>query len=316
MADWYAFEALETAWEKTYDLLFPFDLGTWLRLFLIVILTGSGLNFPTSFGNFGTSGHTDAPSNDFSSTSAALEGVQQPLTGAFATSTGSSAMSVLLIVLGLLSLSVILFFMLIGSVFELIYYQSLIDDNVKIRANFRKHFRKGISYFGFRLTSSLLAILLIGFSIAGFAISPIIGVLMIIGSLFFIIPIAIILGLTNNFVLPRMIEADEKVIEAWRNIYDDLENEWRQVGVYIIIRFFVKMLTGLISAFWALTMLVLVGIPFGILVVIAYFTIKWLIVIPVVLGLIVYIILLIAGKIPIQTYLYSYALMVYRRIST
>lgn len=315
MSDWYAFEALEAAWDKTYELLFPFELGTWLRLALIVVLTGSGLGFPTSFGNFGDSGYTDTHSNDLSSTSSDFEGAQQPLTAAFAGNLGMSGTSILVIVLGVFLLSIILLLTLISSIFEFVYYQSLMDDNVAIRENFREHFNKGISYFGFRLTSGLLAVLLVGVSIASFAVSPIIGILMITGAILFIIPIAIVLGLTNNFVLPRMIEEDESVIEAWQNIYIELKNEWREVGVYIIIRFFIKTLIGFISIFWALAMLLVVGIPFGILALIAYFTIQWLIVIPIFFGLIVYFLLLVLGRIPIQTYLYSYALLVYQEIS-
>ena len=315
MADWYAFEEIEAAWEKTYELLFPFDLGTWSRLFLIVILTGSGLNFPTSFGNFGDSSYSEDLATNASSTSADFETLQKPITGLSTAATGLNGSNLLIAFLGILFVSAVLFFVLISSLFELIYYQSLIDDNVRIRQNLREHFRKGLSYFGFRLGLGLISLILAGIMVFSFTISAVLGFLMLIGFLFLLIPLAIFLGLTNNFVLPRMVKADENIVLAWKNIYSDLKYQWRQVGVYIITRFFIGLITGLAATFWALTMLLVVGIPFGILTVIAYLIVEWLIVIPIALGLFVYLVLVILGQIPIKTYLYSYALLVFEDLA-
>jgi hypothetical protein len=313
--DWYALEELDTAWEKTKEVILPFDLKTWARFFVIVIFTGASMNMPTFFGNFGEgSGFEDSSSNsDLQTTAASFDDINQSVTGLAA---GSAGQTSILAALGALFVSVVLFLILISSVFELVYYQSLIDENVRIRPNFREHFGKGFRYFGFRLTSGLLAILLLGISSLVFSWSPVFGGLLLAASLIFLVPLSIVLGLTNNFVLPRMIEADENVIEGWRNIYDSLRQEWKQVGVYIVIRFFVKMMAGIVGVFWMLVALLLVGVPFSLIGLVFYLAAEWLVIIPVIIGVVIWVILLIAGQIPIQTYLYSYALMVYHDLTS
>lgn len=313
MADWYAFEEVENALDRTREILLPFDLGTWTRLLILVIFTSSGLNIP---GGPGTA-DPGSNGNDFSQTSSNLDGdihqaAEQPLTGFSSASPSTSVVAIAAFVI----LSVVTLWFLISSVMSLVYYQSLLDNNVRIRSNFRKHFNKGLSYLGFQIAVFIGIAMIIGIPLLVMTSSPIIGGLLLIPLLPLLALVVILLGLTDNFVLPRMIEENENVLKAWKSVYTDLKSEWRQVGVYVVVRLALKILGGMLSIFWVILTLLAALVVFGLIAVPFYLVAEQLVVIPLVVGVIAWLLAAALIQIPVQTYLNYYALLVYHRLTS
>ncbi|MFB6191341.1 MAG: hypothetical protein ABEJ64_02845 [Candidatus Nanohaloarchaea archaeon] len=317
---WYASEELDNAYEEAKELLLPFDLGTWARLFLIVLLTGNGFsmpNMPSSLpGDTGDTGtgsfeSTYGTASDDPVRSAASD-LSVPMTGlAAASPTGTGTVAA---IIGLV-LVFVLGFLYISSVFEFIYYQSLLDKKVSIRDNFRRHSGRGARYFGFRLGMMALVILSVAVGVAGLFANPIMGGLMLFTLMLLLIPVMVFMGLTQNFVLLGMMENDTGLVQAWKDFYPELRKQWKQVGVYILVRFAVKIATGVASLIWAFVSLLLLLVPFGILAVLFYMAAPVLAAIPVTIGLITWIVLLIGLQVVFQTYLYYYAILVYHDLT-
>lgn len=312
---WYATDELDNAWEETKEILFPFDLGTWARLLLIVLITGQGVNMPTSFPS--DSGPSDSSFDSNYATTGDDLGPLAPTTSDFpmtGLSTASAAAG------GAIVLVMLLIFMLAGffyvsSVFEFIYYQSLLDNNVTIRKNFRKHVRRGARYFGFRLGVLMIFLLFIGGSIALLVANPLAGGLMLFALLITLIPVMVFLGLTHNFVLLGMMENQTGVIQAWKEFYPTLREQWKEVGVYLIIRFAIKLGISVLVLIWALISLLVLLIPFGIIGALLYMASPVLVAIPAILGILSWLLLIFGAQIIFQTYLYYYAILVYHDLT-
>lgn len=316
---WYAFDEVEEAAQKTKNILLPFELGTWARLALLVIFTGSGMsvpNFPS--GNYGDTGHE----GDFNTGDASTQLQQNPdvakvmdqasgapLTGAF--SEEDVAVSAAVIGAGITIGILILLLFMLSSVFQFVYYQSLIDDRVKIRSNFRKHLRDGIRYMAFRFVALIFMIFLVGAGALGLVANPLLGIFSLLAVMIFLIPVMIILGLINNFVIPETIKTDQSFWRSLRTGLNKAKSEWRQTGIYIITRLGIKMFIGVVSLLYALTVLLVLLIPFGILGFLAYMLSPIVAVIPAIIGVLVFLVALIGAQVVTQTYLNYFALGVF-----
>ena len=315
---WYAFDAIQEAAEKTKDLLLPFEKGTWIRLAILVIFTGgSGANFsnfPT--GNMGGSEYgSDFDETGFSSTdlqsNPELQNIlEDPFTQA-PNAAFNQVGTVAAVGIGAFVVTLILLLLLVSSVFQFVYYQSLLDKNVRIRSNFKKHLGSGFRYMLLSIGFFMLMLLIIGAGILGFAANPIFGIIGTFTAILLLIPVAVLMGLINNFVLPETIVTGQGFFTSLKTGLGKVRAKWKQIGIYILARFGIKMFFGIGTAiFMVITLLVLL-IPFGLLGLIAYFVTPVLVSIPLVLGAIVWIILLLGAQVVVQTYLNYYALAVY-----
>lgn len=314
---WYASEELDSAWNEAKQLLLPFERGKWARLMLIVVLTGQGFsmpNFPSSPGT-GTGGQSSFETTYGSTADSPVDRITSVLpdpsmTGMATASPGSGSL-----VAAVLLVMMFLGFFYISSVFEFIYYQSLLDRDVSIRQNFSRHNRRGARYFGFRLAVLFLALLLFAGSVAGIAVNPLMGGLALLAMMLGLLPLMVFLGLTHNFVLLGMMENDTGVVQAWKDFYPSLRDEWRQVGAYIFLRFAIKIVAGIATLVWAMVSLLVLLVPFGILAAVFYMIAPVLAAIPAVLGLIAWIIAILGLQVVIQTFLYYYAILVYHDLT-
>lgn len=314
----YAFEEIEEALSETKELLLPFDAGTWLRLAIIVVFTGQGLNIP------GTPSSMDSGSTGYYDTGGTESPIQSslqpakvpdiPVTGLSIGSTTAPGDPVL-VLLGAVFLALIVFFAVISSIFEFVFYQSLLDKEVRIRKNFRKHFGNGLRYLFFR--TGVMALMVIGLVIALLPVnsSPVLSGGLLLAWVLLLLPVMIFLGLTNNFVLLKMMEKDIGILAAWRDFYPELKEEWRQVAVYVFVRFVLGIAAGFFTLIWLLVTLLTLAIPFGILAFILSIAANWLAALILGAGVIVWLGLLIGVRVPIQTYLYHYAILVYHDLT-
>ncbi|MFB6216702.1 MAG: hypothetical protein ABEJ72_07020, partial [Candidatus Aenigmatarchaeota archaeon] len=198
---------------------------------------------------------------------------------------------------------------------EFIYFQSLIDKDVSIRRNFRKHWKNGLRYLGFNFVMLLLAIGLIIGGVALAMASPLLIIPLILAGLSLLLVIGVFMTAIHDFVLPEMIVEEQKFIESMRTVFPRLKDSWKQFAVYYIAR----LVLGGIKAFYSITVLVILGVllavPFALLGIMLTMFAPVLLLLAVIPGLITWAVLyLYIAEVPAETYLYFYALENYKRI--
>lgn len=307
---WYALEEIDEAIEQSKDMLLPFDLSTWVKLGIILIFTGQGMNFPSMPSG---SNSTGTYQGDGVSTSPMSMDMNQDVLRDIVPQVSSpesvfSAGTLFVVIAAVIIIGALWF--IVSSIFEFIFYQSLIDRKVHIRKNFRKHFRAGLQYFTFQLLIFLIILLPlvpIGFMAEASVWAAIgAGLIWILA----LLPLLAILLLTHNLVLPHMITEDLGIIGAWRSLYPELRAEYDETFVYLLTRVGLSLVTGVLSMFVIFGLLLFAGIPF-MLIGIALSTLHNLLAVFAVLGfLATFLTGLFAVMIPIQVFMYHHALLV------
>lgn len=318
---WYALEEIGEALEETRELLLPFDLRKWTKLALIVLLTGSGLNLPTSGLDVPTQSTGDY-STDIGETTQVpessipgFETATTPETGELA-GLGGAATGMVIAVLALVFFFIALPLILLSSIFEFIFYRSLIDKEVKLVKDFSDNIGNGLRYFGFRIIYTLFILVTLGAAIFLGMTNEAVLIPLILGMIPVLIVLTIFAGLTHDFVLLRMMERDEGLIEAWRSFWPVLTGEWKQVIVYLITKFFLQISVGILSATVILTFTVIAAIPVIIMAFLLSTISEVLVLVPVLLGLLAWFIVLLYIAVPFRTYVYYYVILVYHDLTS
>lgn len=319
---WYAVDAVEEALEDTRQLLLPFDLGTWLRLAVIVIFTGGGTGAmnPASFIPSGPGGHDPASDSgtgsysDFSSTDTAFETGGNAITG-LATSS-SSLSNTVWVVLGLFLFGVLTALLYLSSVFEFIYYQSLLERDVRIRRNFKRHWFNALRYFGFKVVYISVLLSFVAAVILGFIVNPFIGVFGVVLSIPCFIVLGVFAGLVHDFVLPEMIQEKQSLIQGWRSIWPSLQEQWREVVVYLLVKLGLGIGIGIAVSTAAIFLLVPFILVFGAFGLLFSALAEILAVVPIFIGIAAFAATLIGVTVATRTFIYFYILRVYHSISS
>ena len=204
-----------------------------------------------------------------------------------------------------------LFFIAISSIFEFIYYQSLLDKKVRIRKNFSKHMNNGLRFMAVRIISLILTGVFIIGGIAGFFVNPLIGIVGILGIILLLIPLSVVMGLINNFVVPETIIEKQSFWHSIKTGLGKAREELEQTAVYILVRFGVKIAAGIAMMIYFVVVLLASLIVFGIPAAILYFIHPLLVAIPAIVGILAFIAAMLAGNVVTQTYLKFYALRVF-----
>lgn len=248
---WYAVEALDDAIETTKAFLLPVEIRTWLKLAIIVLfLGGTSASPPTGGGNFQFGG---GPPPEI------------PIS--------IDTITTLIIAVVTVAILLWLIFTFIGSLMEFAFVESLRSHEVHVRRYLHRYFGQGVRLFGFRVVIFTLVLL------------PIVGFLFIFipalldgsadvafGSLFFFLPVVVILalvaglidGLTTNFVVPVMILRGGGVVAGWRRFWPALRNQWKQYGVYVLLRFALSIAAGIVVSIVGGILSIIFLIPFAI----------------------------------------------------
>jgi hypothetical protein len=319
---WYALEEIDEAIDETKELIWPPDFWTWTKLAIIILFVGGGgFNLPSSFPSDtgSTGGELDQDFN-FDSTTLPESSIQSPgsfdeVMSSMGASSAGLSNSMVLAIFALL-VPVILIFMYIGSVFEFIFYKSLIDKKVNITGNFRENIWKGARYFGFQLVFLLAVLGLVASVFGSFMVSGALGLLMVLLFIPLLLVLSIFSGLTHDFVLLRMLEDDEKLVEAWKSFWPDLRTDWKQVGVYLIVKFFVSLVVGIASAIVILLATLVFAIPAIILVILSGMIAEVLMLVTGALMFLIWLIMLFYLAVPFRTYIYYYVILVYHDLTS
>jgi hypothetical protein len=252
---WRAITALDDARDATESLLWPPDRGTWIRLAIIAFFVG-GVGFPSFSGNTGNvSVPTDGPPGGTPSL---------PVDAELLVAVALVVVAVA-VVIGLL-LGVI------GAVMEFVLVEGLRSRDVHIRAPFSEYLRSGLRLFGFRFAFTLLWLLVVGVPVAlivlgwaGIPVGPEIFLLAI--PLVFLLVVlgfvtSIVLGLTTDFVVPAMLVEDLGVLAGWRRVLPVLRREWKEILLYMLVRFGLSILVGIAVAIVVGLLALIAAIPF------------------------------------------------------
>ncbi|MFD1526356.1 DUF7544 domain-containing protein, partial [Halolamina salina] len=145
-----ALEDVDDAIDATRSFLWPFDLGRWLKLAVVVFfLGGTGTVNPVQFsGGTPPTGSPGEPGQlpSYSEIVNSLTPTEWAIVGAIV-----GAVLLLGLVLGL-----------VGAVMEFVFVESLRRERVSIREYWGDRWRQGARLFGFRLVVGLLSLAVAG----------------------------------------------------------------------------------------------------------------------------------------------------------
>jgi hypothetical protein len=252
---WYAFDAVDDALAATRRFLLPFSFRRWLRLAVVVLFLGSGaggFNVPTTgfqtgpggLGGFPTEpgpGPGPGPAPDD-------PGFPAPGLDPGTTDALVPALFALLAVAVLLAL----IWTVVSPIVRFVLVDMLRTDEVRIRRWFRKRLGKGLRLLGFRVGLGLLvgvpivvlgaAFLLLDFGsgvgIAGAALLALLAIPVFV-------VLGLVLGFTNQFVVPIMIAADAGVLDGWRRFWPVLRRNGWQFLLFLIVRWVLALGVGI-----------------------------------------------------------------------
>ncbi|SFG03521.1 hypothetical protein SAMN04488063_1209 [Halopelagius inordinatus] len=267
---WNAVDALSDARTATESLLLPFDARTWAKLALVVFFVGTGTNASvTTNGSGSASSGTGGSGVPFGS---------DVDLGAFSPNEVLSALggvSALRIAAGIALIFALLFVLhsFLAAVFEFVFVVGVADRDVRIRGPFRSHLGDGARLFAFRLLLGVAAFSLFAVPVA----AALLGAVSLGPELFLVvIPVflvgvvvallvALVLGLTRDFVVPAMLVEDCGVLAGWRRVLPTMRAEWEEFALYVVVRFGLGILVGAVMAVALALVALVVAVPFVLL---------------------------------------------------
>ncbi len=257
-----ALSVLDAAINRTKSLLWPFNLGVWLRIAVISFFVGSsggGFNFPGSYSS------SNAPGGGMPGMGDAL----------------MSNLGIILLIIAVILIFVLVMW-LIGAIFQFVFVDCLRTGEVSLRRYFGPRAGQGFRLFLFELGLGLIIFLLIaipvvlliisagGFvsRIASLAVVPFI--LVLIAAIFLLaLLIGLVMLFTIDFVVPIMVRDDCGVIDGWRTCWGIIRTEWKQALVYAVAKFLLGIATGIIMLIAVIIAALAIAIPFVIIGILA-----------------------------------------------
>lgn len=237
----HALDDVDDAIDATRSLLLPIDIKQWLKLAFVAFFIGGPAGNSISYtvnGSGGNGGVPVLPSfPGFPTNIPRLYGLVIAITG-------------ILLVIAFL-------FVLVGSIMEFVFVQSIRTREIRIRKTWGERWRQGVRLFGFRLLVGLsLAALVVGLAV--FVLSPIVrgptGTGLSIALIVLLIPVAFFVGLfaalvnafTTLFVVPIMLLEDAGVLAAWRSLWSSIRAEPTQYAAFALVGFILYIAAGII----------------------------------------------------------------------
>ena len=251
---WLAIDTLGDVREATQSLLLPVDRGVWLRLAVIAFFVGGGVSTPGGSGSSGYSGGGGGVPID------RVPPFDLPPRTVLAVAAGVIGAVILLA----------LVWSLVGAVMEFVLVEDLSLRDVRVRGPFRAFLGKGARLFGFRivlllLLFALIALPVVGVFLLGIGVAPI-GFLLLVPAFLLIVLVALAVGLitwlTTDFVVPTMLEKDVGVLAGWRRVLPVVRAEWREVGLYLVLRLVLGFAAGIAVALVVGLVALVLAIPF------------------------------------------------------
>lgn len=285
---WYAVEALDDALDETRALLLPFDAGTWVRLAVVAVFAG------------GTPPQAPSVSWDVP---------VQPTVG-YDWQFGVPTVPAFVLAVLAAAVAFGVAFALVGSVMEFVLVDALRSRDVRIAGPFRERVGAGLRLFGFRVVVAAVVLLAVAGVVVPAVLAAATGTALPLLALVVTVPLlavagtaaSVVLEFTTAFVVPLMAEHGGGVLDGWRRLSPTLRAEWREFGVYVLVKLVLlvgaSVVFGLAAAF--------VAVPVGVLAFAGAFSVLALAAVAVasLFGLLV----LAAVSVPVVTYLRYHSL--------
>jgi hypothetical protein len=307
----YALDDIEDAIDATKTFLWPVDRGRWLRLAVVVFFAG------------GTGGVN--PFQFSSSTSSVPNTPSTPSTVPELPSVGGPELAIIAGIVGLV-VFVVLGLLLVGSVMEFVFVQSLRREVVTVRRYWRDHWRQGLRLFGFRLVLGVVTLGLVVGALAAVFAPVVLGAgVASLGLLVLAVPFLVLVslvsgvlnGFTTMFVVPVMLLEERSLLASWRRFWPTLRTAWKQYLAYLFMSVVLALAGGLLATVVILVGALAVAIPLAIVGLIggALLTVAspvgWVVIgIAVALFVVALFVLSLLVAVPVQTFLRYYALLV------
>ena len=261
-----ALSDVEDAIEATKRLLTPFDRVRWFRLAVVMFFVGgAGFPFPslpTGGSDFGGGPEPGEP---------APGGPPPEITPQITSELIALAVGVLLV-----GVALFLLYSVLAATMEFVFVGSLRDEEVRIRRNVKRHWRKGLRLFGFRFGVWLLTVgvsglglLGVGTAMSGWPPTPwsdgaILAVALLAIPLFVLVALVVgtFLGFTTMFVVPVMLREERGVIGGWRRFWPTLQRGWKEFLAYLVVSFLLSIAVGIAVSFLTVLLAVAIAVPF------------------------------------------------------
>ncbi|QLG47468.1 efflux RND transporter permease subunit [Natrinema halophilum] len=307
-----AIDNLSDAIDVSREFLTPIDAGKWLRLALIVLFVASfGVGGPAfSGGNAGTGSVTDAPMG------------QSDAPPTFEEDFPTSELLFWGLVVLAVFVAVWLIYGFLSGVMTFVFLESLRTSEIHIRRYFGDHLQRGLWLFLFRLGLGLLFAILLGAPVLVIVFFAMDGLgALTVGSILAFLPYAIVVGLlygvtmqfTTAFVAPVMLIEDRGVLAAWRRFWTTARPNWAEYGIYLLLVWILRLVTGAVAWFVIGIAGLVLAIPFAVVIATLVFLLGPIgVILSIPVGLIgVALGLLLVGVVmaPIVTYFQYYALL-------
>lgn len=320
---WHATDVLGDSYSATKALLLPFVLTRWVILGIVVFFVGwsvglfGSVNIPS--GVLEVPAVSIGPDIDFVFTGVDFT-IGDPISAVFA--------SLIALVIAGVALLLGIGFAVVASMMQFVFVRQLTDREIRIRGYFGESFWPGIRLFGFWVGIGLVLLALffvmIVLTIVTFGLFLVFMIFLI--PVFFLgaIGLWVVFRFTFDFVVPIMLVDDIGVLQAWGELYEEIRMEWKQYGLYALIRFFLDIGAGILLAVGGAVVLLLFAIPALIIGLSLYGAISLVssTVAAIVAGIVAVATLIAVGivttvviGVPVHTYLRYYSLYVLGRIS-
>ncbi|UTF53460.1 DUF7544 domain-containing protein [Natronosalvus rutilus] len=263
----YAIDDLGDAIDVTRDRLTPIDAGTWLKLALILFFIGGatfgGPGAPSTGTDTAPEGATGTDIDSLADLEAEYE---SQVTDGPLFETVLYAVAALVVGLFLLWL----LYVLVGSIMEFVFIESLRTEAVEVRRYTRSHLGDGLRLFGFRL-ALLLALLVplvvpivyVVASVTEFSAGlAALGALYVFGAIVLGLAYALVNRFTTIFVTQIMVLEDRGVLAAWSRFLPTLRSNLAEYAVYVILVWILQLVVSFGYGILAAIVAVVVAIPF------------------------------------------------------
>ncbi len=280
------------SWNKTKSLLFPCNFKRWLKILLVVWLSGHAIGLGTQLPNTakknavlekketaqassqsqlqkeaGVSGSSSSASGEvkpFANRENVSPQLKPPSSLKEALSQKPKIPTAVLVLLVLVGILIGLIFAWWVAPFNFILLDLITTDSLQIRKSFAQHRANGNSYFSFSILATLillgcLAILAFPLIVAPTLRNSFILLVIIILAIFLAVALVILYVLVEDFVLPVMYQNRTSCFAAFKNFFAHQPKVGKILN-YLLI----KLGFGILSVIIALSMFIIIGICFAI----------------------------------------------------
>ena len=268
---WYGLEAFDSAIKRTKKALAePFDFWKWRRLGIIIFFIGGGGMGTPNF-NSPASWQTDDRNIEPPSTQEIIDQITQ---------FWNQYQTYILIGLAFI-IFIILLFTLISSIMEFVFVESLVTNRVAIRAYFRKYLHPGFNLFIVKIILGIVFLSLFILAMIPVFLQLISGTNapgLILGSILLFFGVSLILavlsGIISSFIslaIPVVMYQEVGIIMAIKKVLGRFKEDWRQIVIYWVVRFFAWIAGAIAVGIAALILFIVIFIILLIPALILYF---------------------------------------------